>query len=377
MSGSYFCEIQPTSASSNILVQFRIKYGCSYNANDRLTLRVYRYRYVDASLVIIADDEFLGSKMGVQTNNDLYTLNYIDNPNTDNLIKYYLSYQLEASGGIPDINDNVGILNSKGNNIVLQELLGSGQAAQGYTGATGPTGHTGQTGANGVIVQYTYTDLSGVLGSYATNTTEVDLSGSYFCDIQPQNDQSKVLVQFRIKYATSYSANDRLTINVRRKKFADASSSLIASDTYLGTATASVVNNDLYTLNYVDFPNTTQSVKYYLTYQLEASGGSPPNTIGIVQSQGNNIVLQELLGTGTANQGYTGSTGPTGSSAIWTSYVPTPVNLTLVSGSLTARYAKQGQLTTVYASIDLSGGDVVGTGPRISLPSDASAILQQ
>ena len=372
LSANYFCSITPRDVSSNILVQFRIKYASSYNADDRLTMRVYRYK-TDPSLVIIAEDTFLGSKTGVDTNQDLYTLNYIDSPASINPVKYYLAYQVEASGGIPPSN-TIGIVQSKGNNAILQELLGSGQAGQGYTGATGPTGHTGQTGAPGVIVQYTYTDLSNVSGSYATNTTEVDLSGSYYCDIQPQHNQSKVLVQFRIKYATSYSANDRLTINVKRYIASDASSSLIASDTYLGTAIASVVNNDIYTLNYVDLPNTTQSVKYYLTYQLEASGGSPPGTIGIVQSQGNNIVLQELLGTGAANQGYTGATGPTGPSAIWTSYIPNLTNLTLGDGTLTARYAKQGQLTTVYAAIDFSGNSSIDApGVLLSLPSDASA----
>ena len=56
-----------------------------------------------------------------------------------------------------------------------------------------------------------------------------------------------------------------------------------------------------------------QVFEYYLTYQLEAVGGGVPiNSIGIIQSQGNNIVLQELLGSGTANQGSTGPIGPTG-----------------------------------------------------------------
>ena len=117
-----------------------------------------------------------------------------------------------------------------------------------------------------------------------------------------------------------------MTINVKRSIAAGAPTT-IASDTFLGPQIATITNNDLYTLNYIDTPATTSSIKYYLTYQLEPTGGVPPaNTIGIIQSQGNNIVLQELLGSGTANQGSTGSTGATGPSAL--SIALTSANLT-------------------------------------------------
>jgi hypothetical protein len=117
-----------------------------------------------------------------------------------------------------------------------------------------------------------------------------------------------------------------LTINVKRSIAAGAPTT-IASDTFLGPQIATITNNDLYTLNYIDAPATTSSIKYYLTYQLESTGGVPPaNTIGIIQSQGNNIVLQELLGSGTANQGSTGPTGATGPSAL--SIALTSANLT-------------------------------------------------
>ena len=162
--------------------------------------------------------------------------------------------------------------------------------------------------------------------SFVTDFNEIDLSGNYFCIITPQSAASNILTQFRIKYASSYNANDRLTINVKRSIAAGAPTT-IASDTFLGPQIATITNNDLYTLNYIDTPATTSSIKYYLTYQLEPTGGVPPaNTIGIIQSQGNNIVLQELLGSGTANQGSTGSTGATGPSAL--SIALTSANLT-------------------------------------------------
>ena len=147
----------------------------------------------------------------------------------------------------------------------------------------------------------------------------MDLSGNYFCSITPQSTDSNILTQFRIKYTSSYGQNDRLTINVKRS-ISSGLSTTIASDTVLGPLIATTANNDLYMLNYIDSPATTSSVKYYLTYQLESTGGGvPTNTVGIVQSKGNNIVLQELLGSGTANQGSmgpTGSIGPTGPSTL-------------------------------------------------------------
>lgn len=180
---------------------------------------------------------------------------------------------------------------------------------QGIRGPQGIQGPTGPLSTNGVLIQYKTTDLSLEPSSYATGLAEVDLSANYNCSITPQSHLSDILTQFRIKYASSFSANDRLTINVKRS-IGDGVATTIASDIFLGSETGLFSNNDLYTLNYVDSPVTTSSVKYYLTYQVEALGGIPPaNTIGIIQSQGNNIVLQELLGTGTVNQGSTGMTG--------------------------------------------------------------------
>ena len=118
------------------------------------------------------------------------------------------------------------------------------------------------------------------------------MSGNYFCLITPQSSASNILTQFRIKYASSYNVNDRVTINVKRS-IASGAPVTIASDTFLGPQIATVSNNDLYTLNFVDIPATTSSIKYYLTYQVETVTGVPLNTIGIVQSQGNNIVLHE------------------------------------------------------------------------------------
>jgi len=325
LSGNYSCSITPQSYLSNILTQFRIKYASSFSANDRLTINVKRSIGGGASTTI-ASDTFLGSETGLFSNNDLYTLNYVDSPGTMSSVKYYLTYQIEALGGIPPAN-TIGIIQSQGNNIVLQELLGTGTANQGSTGSTGPTGPTGPVG-NGVIIQYKTTDLSSELSSYATQLTEVDLSNNYFCSITPQSSLSKILTQFRIKYASSYNANDRLTINVKRS-IGGGSSTTIASDTFLGSETGVTLNNDLYTLNYVDSPATINEVKYYLTYQVEASGGIPPvNTIGIIQSQGNNIVLQELLGSGTANQGSTGPTGPLGPTGSKTFVIDHPIDNT-------------------------------------------------
>jgi hypothetical protein len=54
------------------------------------------------------------------------------------------------------------------------------------------------------------------------------------------------------------------------------------------------------------------------------------------------------------------------------SYTPTFTNFTLGDGTVTARYAQQGEFTDVYIQIVIGSTTIVGTSPTISLPVTAN-----
>ena len=80
-------------------------------------------------------------------------------------------------------------------------------------------------------------------------------------------------------------------------------------------------------------------------YQLQ---GNSTNALGLINSSANCIILEEYLGSGTANQGSVGATGPTGSSQ-WVSI-----------GSNNIEY--NGNIN-IIGTLDLSGGNLYTSTP--------------
>jgi hypothetical protein len=76
----------------------------------------------------------------------------------------------------------------------------------------------------------------------------------------------------------------------------------------------------------------------------------------------------------TGPTGTAGPTGPTGNTAIvsYTSYNPSFTNLTIGNSTVTSRYAQQGNFTNVYIRIVFGSSTIMGTGPRVTLPVNAS-----
>jgi len=71
-------------------------------------------------------------------------------------------------------------------------------------------------------------------------------------------------------------------------------------------------------------------------------------------------------------QGPQGDTGPAGS-ATYQAYYPSFTNLTVGDGTLTARYAQQGQFTDVYVRLIFGSTTVItGTGVSLTLPVNAN-----
>jgi hypothetical protein len=91
---------------------------------------------------------------------------------------------------------------------------------------------------------------------------------------------------------------------------------LLGQDTLCGTNNASGPFTDTYTFNFMHWPQTTATITYTLFFQLENNTVSPSYTLGVLGNNpdvtANCIILEEYLGAGNPNQGFTGPTGPFG-----------------------------------------------------------------
>jgi hypothetical protein len=234
------------------------------------------------------------------------------NPNTTSQVTYYVFYQLENSTA-----SSVGLIgtgtSSASNCIILEEYASGSANAPGSFGATGPTGPTGVAGAPGVVIQYQFNN--NLTTNYLTTSTSEQTATGYFSTITPQSTASNILVNFKVKYQTSYAANTFLTMTIKRAAGPSYSSysTTISQDTLLGSANGVGLLYNVYTANTIDSPATTTSQRYQLFFTVVDGSGNLTGSsgLGILGSTGNCIVLEELLGSGTtANIGLTGPTGP-------------------------------------------------------------------
>jgi hypothetical protein len=229
----------------------------------------------------------------------------------------------------------------RSNCLILEEYNGTGVAGFGFTGptglgATGNTGPTGPTGPEGptglgatgptgagipgVVVQYVYNnDLSGNVNDQLSDISGTDISGTnYYVDISLNALESRVYINYKVKYKTSASSNSSLDLIIKRATSADSFTSFteVFRDTVLGNSLTNTPLIDSYTTNYIDSPNNnTDVLRYQVFYSInDPSSNLSGETMGLLGSTGNNLILQELVGSG----GLVGSTGFYGSS--WSKY---------------------------------------------------------
>ena len=118
LSLSFFNTITPSSINSKILINLKCTLYCSYALEERISLEVWR------DLSMISQDNNIGSVIATGGLNIPYNFIYLDEPNTNNLVKYYLKYKLENNNS----KEKMGIINIQTNkingssNIVLREL---------------------------------------------------------------------------------------------------------------------------------------------------------------------------------------------------------------------------------------------------------------
>ena len=357
----YNATITPINSTSNIKVTFKVKYLCSNSANERLTIGVARTTNGGITYTLVGQDTILGTGVGVNPLNDVYTFVFMDSPGTGSTITYQLYYQLDLASSPSSIN--MGIIgnttpHTSANCIILEEMIGSGVAG---LGDTGPTGPTGPASFSGVLIQYQYNN--NLLTDYVTNSLIEQAATGYYVDITPQDTASNIRVNYKIKYKTSYAADTFLTLTIKKSVAPYSVWTTVFSDTILGSANAGGPLNNTYTSNFVDsVPGITPipSYRYQIWYTvIDPSGNLGSDTLGVLGSPGNCLVLEELLGSGTANQGSTGPTGPTGA------FVP----------GVIVQYQYNNNLLTDYTGTGTSENIASGYYVDITPQSTASNIM--
>ena len=118
LSSTFFNTITPSSIDSKILINLKCTLYCSYALEERLSVEVWR------DLSMLSQDNNIGSVIATGGLSIPYNFIYLDEPNTNNLVKYYLKYKLENNNS----GEKMGLINIKTNNInsssniILREL---------------------------------------------------------------------------------------------------------------------------------------------------------------------------------------------------------------------------------------------------------------
>jgi len=122
-------------------------------------------------------------------------------------------------------------------------------------------------------------DLSNIL----TETSAIqDLSSTFFNTITPSSIDSKILINLKCTLYCSYALEERLSVEVWRDL------SMLSQDNIIGSVIATGGLSIPYNFIYLDEPNNTNNIKYYLKYKLENNNSG--EKMGIINIQTNNII---------------------------------------------------------------------------------------
>ena len=227
------------------------------------------------------------------------------------------------------------------------------QGPQGTTGPTGPTGHTGASG--------TSTTAANTFTYYLSSTTTSSNPGEG---------------NFRLNNFASQNAATELYISNLDGTVAHNNIYAYFSQLSLyGSAAAGGGGRAILKIQDVD--NYSNYVIYKLTgvtsNDASANGWATftiENIVPVITPFNNAhacVISFSLIGP----TGPTGATGAQGA-ASYVTYDPSFTNLTIGNGTVTSRYARQGEFTSVYIRLQFGSSTSVGTGPRVTLPVNAN-----
>lgn len=239
---------------------------------------------------------------GTRTGNNV-TLANIRSQNDSNPSPPYMSYiryngnvgfnNLNLKGNI-SIESSLSIINDNLYSDISNlnyNVLNTQQIRQ-YIENLNISGGSGNSNNNSGLSNYenkVIFDLSNIL----TETSAIqDLSSSFFNTITPSSINSKILINLKCTLYCSYALEERISVEVWRD------SSMISQDNNIGSIIATGGLSIPYNFIYLDEPNTTNNIKYYLKYKLENNNSA--EKMGLINIQTNNIngssniILREL-----------------------------------------------------------------------------------
>ena len=116
---------------------------------------------------------------------------------------------------------------------------------------------------------------------------------NYKVDFAPRSVRSKMYIKLKVNYVSSNESSQLITFGLYRSINNGAETQLFI-DASMGTLMG-VANNAVYTADYIDTPNTTSSICYYIKYKIEGTDiDIASGVLGNNDSNINFMMAQEL-----------------------------------------------------------------------------------
>ena len=159
------------------------------------------------------------------------------------------------------------------------------------------------SGGSGVVKQViakTQYNSAPLPDAYTTLTT-LQKPAAYSLNITPLSTTGKIMINFKVAFRCSVEPLHRITFSIIRT--IGGVETTILTEAKQGIGNAGGPFEGIYHSNFVDTPATTSEVTYAVAYVLEADSNfiDSPYSSGIIGSNGNCLVLQEVEGSGVAS----------------------------------------------------------------------------
>jgi hypothetical protein len=226
----------------------------------------------------------------------------IHNLNNDSKSWKIHAYNLQSIGG-----DNLNLTASDNNNINLN--VSGGLVNTTYLDVSNNLRVYGnavfandlQTDNSSVKIPNTYNNYAFVSHTdlltnlTKTGNTWIDLSGSgYIVNYSPSSNYSKVFLHGKISYIASAESEQLISFQLLR--VIDGTEIALFSDMSFGSVFGTI-QNGIYNFDYVDSPDSSANISYYLKYKIYDDGNNIDTSSGVVGYDDNNIncfMAQEL-----------------------------------------------------------------------------------
>jgi len=265
LSNSFYNTILPIGNNTNILITVNVSLYCSYGANQRITLQLWR----DLSMII--ENANIGSAKATEGLTIPYNITHLDENINNTLKKYYLKYKLESAS-----STNQGIIN-----VRTSQSQGSGSSDILLREITKMPS----------FVDFSIKLLFDSDVPFVTSTSNlIDLSNSFFNVINPCNN-NYILVNINATITSSYGYNENITIQLWRD------TTMIFENNNIGSINATGGFAFPYTITYLDENRDNNSKKYYLKYKIQKEDYDRNEGIVNVRTStingSSNFILQE------------------------------------------------------------------------------------